>query len=149
MQFHSPANKLKMGSAVPLTDADRWDWLIALRDAAVKALQYSDAIMITCSSLRRRYRDVFRVVSYNYPNMQPHFIYLKVDEKDLRTRVAGRVGHYMKESMVRSQMECLEEPAVDEFDVIKVDVQRDQARVCKEALARVREKLNGNKPDTR
>jgi len=131
-----------MGSGIPLTDGDRWDWLITLRNAATTQLQQSKAIIITCSCLRRRYRDVFRIASYNYPAVQVHFIYLKLDEERLQARITARMGHYMKESMVRSQIESLEEPAQDEFDVVKVDVRQDQVAVCKDALARVRAKLN-------
>lgn len=132
-----------MGNGMALTDSDRWDWLITLRNAATKHLQRSEAVIVTCSSLRRKYRDVFRVVPYNSPGIEVRFIYLKLDEEQLQARVSARVGHYMKESMVRSQIECLEKPAQDEFDVLEVDVQQDQAAVCKDALARVCEKLNG------
>ena len=41
------------------------------------------------------------------------------------TRVHNRVGHYMKDSMVKSQFEALEPPSEDEKDVIDVDVARD------------------------
>lgn len=44
----------------------------------------------------------------------------------------------MKETMVRSQLEDLEEPAGDEVDAITFDVQRDPATVCKDVLNRVR-----------
>lgn len=73
--------------------------------------------------------------------MQVIFVYLKVGEEHLQARVKARVGHYMKESMVRCQMEILEEPAQDESDVIKIDVQREQDVVRRDALARVRGKL--------
>ena len=131
-----------MRNGIPLNDSDRWDWLIGLRNAATKQLQKSSAIVVTCSSLRRRYRDVFRIVPYNDPTVLVRFIYLKVDEEHLQARVAARAGHYMKEDMVHSQLECLEEPAPDEFDVVKVNVQRDLAVVFKDALASVRAKLN-------
>ena len=131
-----------MRKGIPLTDNDRWDWLVALRNAAVKQLKGSNAILIACSCLRRRYRDVFRVVSYGSPTIQTHFIYLKLDEEHLEARLTMRMGHYMKESMLRSQIECMEEPAQDEFDVVTVDVQRDQAAVCGDALAVVRARLN-------
>lgn len=136
-----------MGSGTPLADGDRWDWLITLRNAAVKQLQRSGAVIITCSSLRRRYRDVFRIASYENPVVQVNFIHLGVDEDCLKTRVASRVGHYMKENMVRSQLQCLEEPMQDEFDVIKIDVRQDQAAVCTEALAKAKAQLNENEVD--
>lgn len=130
-----------MSNGVPLTDSDRWDWLIALRQAALEQLQDSNAVIVTCSSLRRKYRDVFRVASYNHPNISVNFIYLKVDEDHLQARVKARKGHYMKEEMVRSQVEALEEPTQDEIDVIKVDMQQDQAISCENVLVKVQEKV--------
>jgi gluconokinase len=130
-----------MGSGIPLTDADRWDWLITLRNEAVQKLRTSNAVIVTCSALKHKYRDVIRVASYEHPTVQVHFIYLKVDETTLQARVKARVGHYMKESMVHSQMEALEEPAQDEFDVIKIDVRQDKDLVKTEALTGLRTKL--------
>lgn len=99
-----------MGSGIPLTDGDRWDWLITLRKEALKELQTCNAVIVTCSALRRKYRDVIRVAGYERPTVQVHFIYLNATEEYLQERVKARVGHYMKESLVRSQMETLEEP---------------------------------------
>jgi gluconokinase len=130
-----------MGSGIPLTDEDRWDWLITLRNEAVTQLQKSNTVIVTCSALKRKYRDVIRVASYEHPTVQVHFIYLRVDEETLQARVKARVGHYMKEGMVHSQMEALEEPASDEFDVIKIDVRQDKEVVRSEALVRVKAKL--------
>lgn len=128
-------------NGIPLTDTDRWDWLITLRNEATKTLQKSNVVIVTCSALRRKYRDVLRVASYDHPTVRVCFIHLKVDKEHLQVRIKARVGHYMKESMVRSQMEILEEPAEDEFDVIKVDVHRDQDAARKDALASVLAKL--------
>jgi gluconokinase len=141
-QFHTASNKEKMGNGVPLTDADRWDWLICLRNEAVRQLQTCNSVIVTCSALKHKYRDVIRIANYEHPTVQVHFIYLKVDEQTLQDRVAHRVGHYMKEGMVHSQMTALEEPDVeDETDVIPVDVTNDKDVVQKQALERVKEKL--------
>lgn len=130
-----------MSRGIPLTDADRWDWLISLRNAATKALQHSNAVIVTCSALKRKYRDVLRVAAYEHPSVRLHFIQLTLDEETLRTRVKARVGHYMKESMVQSQLSTLEHPAPDEFDITKIDVREERDIVCKDALARVRASL--------
>lgn len=140
--FHPPANKEKMGNGIPLTDADRWDWLISLKDEAIKKLRTSNACIVTCSALKKKYRDVIRVANYEHPTVQIHFIFLKLDEDTLQKRVAARVGHYMKQEMVHSQMEALEEPdEEDETDVMKVDVRNDKDLVQKEAWTRVQSKL--------
>ncbi|KIW99673.1 uncharacterized protein Z518_11086 [Rhinocladiella mackenziei CBS 650.93] len=140
--FHPIVNKQKMASGIPLTDADRWDWLITLREEALRHLRTSNGVIVTCSALKHKYRDVIRVANYEHPSVQVHFVYLKVDEGTLQRRVAARVGHYMKESMVHSQMVALEEPEEDlEWDVLPVDVREDKESVKKHALDLVRRKL--------
>ena len=129
-----------MGKGIPLTDADRWDWLITLREEAIKHLSSSNSVIVTCSALKHKYRDVIRVANYEHPSVQIHFVYLKVDEATLQKRVAERVGHYMKAGMVQSQMSALEEPE-EEWDVLAVDVRNDKEAVQKAALERVRRKL--------
>lgn len=141
-QFHPPANKEKMGNGIPLTDADRWDWLIILKNEAIKHLQDSNAVVVTCSALKRKYRDVIRVANYEHPTVQIHFVFLKLDEELLQQRVAARVGHYMKKEMVHSQMAALEEPDPEiETDVLKIDVTNEKEAVQREALERTIAKM--------
>lgn len=131
-----------MGNGIPLTDSDRWDWLIILREKAIEQLKTSNSVVVTCSALKHKYRDVIRVANYEHPTVQIHFVYLKVDEATLQSRVANRVGHYMKAGMVHSQMTALEEPDTeDETDVIPIDVTNDKEVVQTEALRRVTETL--------
>ena len=132
-----------MGAGIPLTDADRWDWLITLKNEAVKNLKTSNYCIVTCSALKKKYRDVIRVANYEHPTVQIHFIFLKLTEDVLQQRVAGRVGHYMKQEMVHSQMLALEEPDTEvETDVIKVDVMNDKELVDREVRRRVNEKID-------
>ena len=131
-----------MAAGIPLTDADRWDWLIALKDEAIKNLQTSNACIVTCSALKKKYRDVIRIANYEHPTVQIHFVFLKLDEEVLQQRVAARVGHYMKQEMVHSQMVALEEPDEDaETDVMKIDVRNDKEQVQREAWERVQAKM--------
>jgi len=140
--YHPISNKEKMASGCPLTDADRWDWLITLREAAVQKLHTSNGVIVTCSALKHKYRDVIRVANYEHPTVQVHFVYLKVDESTLQARVAARTGHYMKENMVHSQMATLEEPEEElEWDVLQVDVREDKEAVKRRALDLVKRKL--------
>lgn len=129
-----------MGNGIALNDQDRWDWLITLREEALKRLQTSNSVIVTCSALKHKYRDVIRVANYEHPSVQIHFIYLKLDEATLIERLANRKGHFMKLEMMKSQIAALEEPD-EEHDVLKVDVKGDQDVVCKEALKVVKAKL--------
>ncbi|QQK45907.1 Thermoresistant gluconokinase family protein [Penicillium digitatum] len=128
--YHPAANKDKMGRGIPLTDEDRWDWLISLRHAAINALSPSEAndfhpptgVVVACSALKQKYRDVMRVAAYGSPSVQIHFVYLKLNEEVLMQRVTQRESHYMKSGMVHSQLATLEEPE-GEWDVLTIDVE--------------------------
>ncbi|KAF2229218.1 glucokinase [Viridothelium virens] len=137
-EFHPPSNIEKMAAGIPLTDADRWDWLILLREQSLAALDptrpnttiTSDpapskpkpGVVLTCSALKRKYRDVIRIAAYHHPHIRVRFVYLKADEELILGRVRARQGHFMKETMVKSQFGILEGPAVEEEDVLSVDV---------------------------
>lgn len=143
-----------MAHDIPLTDIDRWDWLIALREAAAARLSPSgssatkahDGVVVTCSALKRKYRDVIRIATYNNHSISVHFIYLRADEATLTARVLGRTGHYMKSAMVQSQMEALEEPDQEEQgrDVLEVRCDTSLAEVQKMVVRTVRQVLARN-----
>ncbi len=127
-----------MSAGIPLTDADRWDWLTALREASIRELDRgSDGVVLTCSALKRKYRDVIRVAPYFTPNLYLHFIYLDAPEEVLLQRVSARQNHYMGANMVHSQFDILERPKPDEIDVLTVDVTRSVEEVMADALGRV------------
>ncbi|CAI7623956.1 unnamed protein product [Penicillium glandicola] len=146
--FHPPANKQKMGEGTPLTDEDRWDWLISLRRAAIDALSPSEAndfhpptgVVVACSALKQKYRDVMRIAAYGSPSVQIHFVYLKLSEEVLLQRVAQRQAHYMKSSMVQSQLAVLEEPK-GEWDAITINVEGTVENVQRNVIDAVVEKL--------
>jgi len=137
-----------MAHGQPLSDNDRWDWLISLREAATNRVSPSkssatkahDGVVVTCSALKRRYRDVIRIAAYNDNDVMVHFIFLKADEDVLMARVKGRQGHYMKSTMVRSQIELLEEPDMQEQgkDVLEVDCGGSSTEVQRKVVKTVR-----------
>lgn len=117
-----------MTAGTPLTDEDRWDWLIALRKAAIEILTPAGSndgpsgVIVACSALKQKYRDVMRVAAYGSPSVQIHFIYLRLSESALVERVTQRQSHYMKSGMIHSQLQVLEEPQ-GEWDALTVDVE--------------------------
>ncbi|KAI2638163.1 thermoresistant gluconokinase [Xylaria nigripes] len=141
--YHPKTNIDKMSKGVPLTDADRWDWLTLLREESVDRLKSGDAgVVVTCSALKRKYRDVIRVAPYFHHGILLHFIYLHAPEAVLLERVGLRQGHYMGANMVRSQFEILEPPAAEETDVISIDVSGPISRVCEETLRQAKVKIS-------
>ncbi|MGB1685726.1 MAG: gluconokinase, partial [Pseudomonadales bacterium] len=74
--YHPAANRTKMAAGEPLTDADRWPWLEAL----VKAMAAQEAgCVVSCSALKRSYRDVLRQV-------ETRFVFLDVPAKTVLER---------------------------------------------------------------
>ncbi|KAK7753217.1 hypothetical protein SLS62_004736 [Diatrype stigma] len=140
--FHPQANIDKMASGQPLTDADRWDWLTLLRDESLRQLSLgAEGVVLTCSALKRKYRDVIRVAPYYSHDVLLHFIYLHAPEDVLLERVGKRQGHYMGANMVHSQFSILEPPTAEETDVISIDVSASMEEVKREALERVFHKM--------
>ena len=137
-----------MAEGHPLTDADRWDWLVTLREESLRTLQQhpeSSGVIVTCSALKRKYRDVMRIAAYHHPNdIRVHFVFLKATEALLMDRVRARKNHYMKDYMVHSQFESLEVPMEDERDVLAVDASGTSREVQELALRTVVESMKGD-----
>lgn len=141
-QFHPQSNIDKMSKGIPLTDADRWDWLIHLREAALKEVNKGPhGVVLTCSALKRKYRDVIRIAAYNDRKVMVHFVYLWAAQETILERVRQRKGHYMKEDMVKSQFATLEEPADDERDCLTIDVRGSPPEVQEAALHAVKKSV--------
>ncbi|KAM3520623.1 hypothetical protein NHJ13051_006742 [Beauveria bassiana] len=120
---HHPQSSIdKMSSGIPLTDNDRWDWLVGLRELAKETLQAGHrGVVVSCSALKHTYRDVIRILTEQQPRVLLRFIYLKVSPEVLLARIKARSGHFMKDSMLKSQLDSLEEPRTHETDVLTVD----------------------------
>jgi len=141
--LHPPTNIAKMSEGIPLTDADREPWLHLVRNEAERVVQNQLAplspeeiqknteekrkprrkgVMITCSSLKRTYRDILRGTapssSENPLALPTYFVYIKEDVPLLRERIGKREGHFMKPQMLDSQLVTLESPEGEEGVVV-------------------------------
>ncbi|MDG9704916.1 gluconokinase [Streptomyces sp. DH37] len=105
--FHPPENVAKMASGVPLTDADRDPWLDAI--AAWLKAQDGEGGVVTCSALKRAYRDRLRRAA-----PEVFFLHLDGSPELIGGRLAGREGHFMPPALLRSQFETLEPLDADE-----------------------------------
>ena len=115
--LHPRANIIKMGEGHPLNDEDRAPWLERIRDAAFSLEHKSEVGIIVCSALKKKYRDQIRDGNSNVK-----FLFLHGSYDVILERMRQRKGHYMKESMLKSQFETLEVPGADEPDVIPIDI---------------------------
>jgi len=124
--FHSEANRKKMRSGVALTDADRAEWLDLL--AHQLALHASGAVL-TCSALKRGYRDTLRGFS---PGLR--FAWLDLSEAASLARVAQRgAEHMFPPSLVASQFKALE-PPTGENGVLRLDALASLDSLCQEVM---------------
>lgn len=128
-EFHSKANIAKMAAGTPLDDADREPWLADIRDwISAGAGQGRDAV-VTCSALKRRYRDVLSGAS-----ARVRFLELDADPDLIGGRLSKRKGHYMPASLLSSQFAALERLEPDEDGVV-VSVASSPDQIVDEALA--------------
>jgi len=109
--FHPPANIAKMSAGVPLDDTDRAPWLRAI--AGWLADHRATGAVVSCSALKRRYRDVLRAPVGHLP-----FLHLDGDPGVVAQRVAKRPGHFMPASLVASQFADLEPLGPDEEGMV-------------------------------
>ena len=129
--LHPGANIEKMKAGIPLDDADREPWLAAVAGWIEVRLRDGGGGVVTCSALRRTYRDRLRRAGNGVT-----FVYLKGSKAVIAARVAKRHGHFMPPALLDSQFATLEEPAPDEQAIV-IDIDQPAERQIDEILAAV------------
>ena len=124
--LHSPVNIAKMRRGEALTDADRAPWLAAVG----QALAAPGRLIVGCSALRRRYRELIRGAA----GAPMRFVHLAGSRAVIAARLAARRGHFMPDSLLDSQFAALEPPEPDER-VITVDIDQPREAVVAAILA--------------
>ncbi len=131
---HPKANVDKMASGQPLTDEDRRPWLDALVRWTRERQAEGVSTVLSCSALRRRYRDVLREA-----DPDTFFVHLHADFEVLAERMRQR-AHFMPASLLESQFDTLE-PLGDGELGIRIDVARPVDEVVATAEAAIRPRL--------
>ncbi|OGW34679.1 MAG: gluconate kinase [Nitrospirae bacterium GWD2_57_9] len=126
--LHPRSNIEKMKQGLPLSDEDRLPWLAELAELIDTLVASSRSAVIACSALKQVYRekllhrrDVVRLV------------YLRGEYGLIHGRIQTRRGHFMREELLESQFEILEEPR----QAIVIDIGQDPAAI----VARIRQLL--------
>ena len=130
--LHPRANIQKMSEGHPLNDDDRRPWLQAINDAAFAMQRTNDISLIVCSALKKPYRDILRKGNENLS-----FVYLKGDFDTIESRLRARKGHFFKPQMLVTQFETLQEPALDEDNVLIVDINQTLDKVVADTIATI------------
>ena len=110
--FHSDENKARMRTGVPLNDADREGWL---RRLAIQLQAHKCGVVLTCSALKRAYRESLRAA---LPELK--FVFLDISYEEALRRVRARSEHFFPPNLMQSQFEALERP-VNESGVLRLD----------------------------
>lgn len=111
-EFHSDANRSRMSTGKPLTDADRAHWLDELGQ---QLQQHPGGAVLTCSALKRAYRDRLRAAA---PGLR--FAWMDISRADAEKRVMHRQSHFFPPGLVGSQFDALE-PPLHEIGVLRLD----------------------------
>ena len=126
--FHSAANVAKMAAGTPLDDSDRADWLGRLQAQIAAAQQRGAGLVLSCSALKRRYRDLLRQAD---PALR--FAHLHGERALIEQRMRERTAHYMPTSLLDSQLRDLEPLAPDEAGVA-LDINAAPASIIDQIL---------------
>ena len=128
-ELHPPRNVRRMAAGIALTDEDRQGWLQTIAERLGHASQQQRGIVVSCSALKRRYRDQLRQGAAD-----TRFIHLHGPADLLAQRLTQRAGHYMPASLLPSQLQTLEPPGADEA-AITLDIATPLDSLVQAALA--------------
>jgi gluconokinase len=112
--LHPAANVEKMRRGHALNDDDRIPWLGLIADWIDDRRAAGEPGIVTCSALKRSYRDILRRDNVTFVNFTG-------DPAVVRDRMMRRQGHFMPPALLDSQFATLEPPAPDER-AIDVDI---------------------------
>ncbi|AZI56865.1 gluconokinase [Nakamurella antarctica] len=127
--LHPEANVEKMHAGQPLTDEDRWPWLDKVAGWISEHTQAGVPGIITCSALKRSYRDVLR-------GRNVVFVHLAGGKDTISKRLTTRMDHFMPPALLDSQIATLEAPGEDENTLV-VDIGRRPAEEAAEIISRL------------
>jgi gluconokinase len=128
--YHPLENVKRMASGIPLTDDDRAGWLRALAMRIREANEAGKGLVITCSALKRSYRDILRAGA---PELR--FVFLNGSGELIAERLTGRRGHFMPASLLDSQIATLEAPAADEH-ALAYDITQPPQKIVDDLVTR-------------
>jgi len=124
--FHSLANKEKMHSGVPLTEADRIPWLDAMHAALQAEAAEGKSAVLACSALRQEYRK--RLMA----GLDVTLIYLRGSRELIAHRLAKRFDHFAGAAILDDQFAVLEEP----HGAMVVDISGSAEQIVEEILGK-------------
>lgn len=116
-----------METGTPLEDLDRIPWLKTLAQL-LKDSKLSGGCILACSALKESYRAYLQIDSHI------RWIHLIGTKELLLQRLIHRENHYMKASMLDSQLATWEEPVTG----LKISIAQSSDKIYRKALSFVK-----------
>lgn len=129
--FHPQSNIDKMAQGTPLDDTDRAPWLQILTEELGKADERGENLVLSCSSLKRTYRDLLRSGAERV-----RFLHVHGSDALLHERMQERAGHFFPPGLLTSQLATLEPLMADE-DGFVVDIAGTPEQILADARAKL------------
>lgn len=129
-EHHPQANIDKMAAGQPLDDHDRQGWLLILQQQIREAVDRDAGLVLSCSALKRRYRDLLRGGD---PDL--YFVHLDGDRELIAQRMQARADHFMPVTLLDSQFRDLEPLQADEAGM-RADIRLPPDELVDGVLAR-------------
>lgn len=128
---HSATNIAKMARGEPLNDDDRAAWLQTLSELYRRYRAEGQSLVIGCSALKRRYRDILR---QGAPTLE--ILYLHGERDTLLERLNSRGEHFFAGAhMLDNQLATLEPPG--EKEAFRVDIRSTPAKIVETFVSRL------------
>lgn len=124
-EHHCAGNRDKMRRGIALSDLDREPWLDILAECLTQTREHA---VLSCSALKRRYRDRLRAQVAGLK-----FVFLDIAFPEAVARVSGRLGHEFPATLVADQFDTLESP-VGESQVLHIPAVQDRERSILEII---------------
>ncbi len=103
--YHSEQSVTKMEHGFPLSDEDRYPWLVRLAGLIEQLNNIQRNAILACSALKKKYR-----ILLGGRRTPITYVYLRADIYLIKGRLLKRSDHYMPVSLIESQFADLEEP---------------------------------------
>ena len=133
---HPLRNVAKMANGIPLDDEDRKEWLLGLQSRIAKARGDGKGLVLSCSALKRCYRDILRGGD---PSLM--FAHLNGARTLIESRMRTRTGHFMPLALLDSQFNTLE-PLVEEETGVVLDIRKNLDELVSEIISRSKVRLS-------
>lgn len=126
-ELHPKTNIEKMEAGTPLNDEDREPWLHDIANYARKHTANSGLCVIACSALKRRYRSILNQAE------DVVYVFLNGSFELISSRMQARSGHFMPDTLLKSQFDALEDPS-SENNVVKVNIGNTPSTIAANAV---------------